>query len=101
MTWMAHGSSSTWKNHPKNREVLKVLVAPGECAKLFVDWVEPPWGWGEMGENPAESKGEDGFEGDTQMMGDGEDEHVEEGLVGPTYWWSKNPLQYVYTFIVV
>ena len=54
-----------------------------------------------MGENPAESKGEDGFEGDTKMMGDGEDEYVEEGLVGPTYWWSKNPLQYVYTFIVV
>ena len=33
--------------------------------------------------------------------GDGEDEYVEEGLVGPTYWWSKTPLQYVYTFTVV
>lgn len=49
----AHGSS--WLENHRYAN-LKVLVAPGEWAKLFVDWVEPPRGWVKWAKT-AESKG--------------------------------------------
>lgn len=53
MTWMLMAHHD-WKITETAN--LKVLVAPGEWAKLFVDWVEPPRGWVKWAKT-AESKG--------------------------------------------